>query len=98
MNEVHRSVQRKKTIRRICQRLTVGKARSHIDRDTNQCVPDAIGVVFLLIQARTFAKLSPDTRTWLVCIDPTVLKRKQPTHGEVEKVSGKRIAQADGRS
>jgi hypothetical protein len=94
MKEAGRAVQRKKAIRQIRERPNVGNSKDELDIgcNTNQCVPDAIGVDFLLVQARAFAKRPSNTRTYSVCIHPTVLIRKQPTHGEVEKVSGKRIA------
>jgi hypothetical protein len=41
--------------------------------NTTQCAVAAIKVVFQWIQARTFAKSSPDTRTYLVCIHPQFL-------------------------
>src|SRR5258708_24157824 len=46
--------------------------------NTVQCVADAIEGVFQWIQAHPFAKSSPDTRTYLVRIHPTVPTRKQP--------------------
>src|ERR1700676_1328698 len=50
----------------------------HWSANTVQCVEDAIEGVFGRIQAHAFAKSSPDTRTYLVCIHPTVPIRKQP--------------------
>jgi hypothetical protein len=46
--------------------------------NTTQCAVDAIKVAFQWAQTHAFAKSSPDTRTYLVCIHPTVPIRKQP--------------------
>jgi hypothetical protein len=83
MVEVSLGVQRKKVIGHIGEKA----ARLAAVAITTQCVVNAIGVVFLRIQARAFAKSSLDTRTYLVCIHPTVLTRKQPRYGEAERVS-----------
>jgi len=41
----------------------VSAASPHQSANTAQCAVDATKVVFLRIQARAFAKSSPDTRT-----------------------------------
>jgi hypothetical protein len=81
MKEFRRGVQRKKSIRQIR-----GERLGATMTNTAQCVVDTIEVVFQRIQVRAFAKSSPGTRTYLVCIHPTVATRKQPRYGEAEKV------------
>src|SRR5260370_16816915 len=59
--------------------FSAGRPTKKIDppnlcRDANaiQCIADAVEVVFLGIQARAFAKSSPDTRTYPLSIPLTV--------------------------
>jgi hypothetical protein len=81
VKEFDPSVQRKKSICRICEDVTVAIAKPI------QCLLDAIEVTFLRLQAHVFAKRLPDARTYLVCTHPIVPMRKQPKYGEGEEVS-----------
>jgi hypothetical protein len=76
MEEVSCGVQRKKSICPICEDAAsrVSTPEREIPHtpdgdpaqqsvNTTQCAVDAIKVAFQRIQARTFAKSSPDTRT-----------------------------------